>query len=177
MNWNPKVPPLVRLRDTLVERGATLSTRSRATGSTVRGSVRPPAPESAIVQRVAPMCELLYLMMQQDGVCGVDERQVLRGVARTLSDGALSSAQIDELMTQFDALLEEQGPEERMYVVTETLSADRVVAESAYTLAATMMLADDEATTEELSLLNNLAHHLGISKQRAAELVELPEQG
>lgn len=122
------------------------------------------------------MCELLYLMMQQDGVCGVNERQVLRGVARTLSDGALTSAQIDELVTQFDALLEEEGPEERMYAVTETLSADRVVAESAYTLAATMMLADDEATPEELTLLTSLAHHLGLSTQRASELVELPAE-
>lgn len=154
-----------------MERGASMPPRSRRFSSTMApGSLRPPEPESAVVERVAPMCELLYLMMQEDGVCGVRERQVLRGVARTLSGGALSISQIDELIDQFDALVQEYGREERLYDVTEALGADRVVAESAYTLAATMMIADDRASSEEGSMLANVARQLGISERRAAEL-------
>ncbi len=148
----------------------------RATASMGPGSLRPVAPESAVVERVAPMCELLYLMMQTDGECGVHERQVLRGVARTLSDGALSSVQIDELIAQFDTLAHEYGREERLFDVTEALRADKVVSESAYTLAATMMLADDQATPAELTMLANVARELGLSKARALELVPVPAE-
>jgi uncharacterized tellurite resistance protein B-like protein len=140
------------------------------------GSLRPQQPDVAVVERVAPMCELLYLMMQHDGVCGIRERQVLRGVARTLSDGALTNTQIDELIAKFDELLLEYGPEERIFDVTEALSVDRVVAESAYTLAATMTLADDQLVITEAALLDSIAQLLGISKRRAAELSEATSQ-
>lgn len=159
-----------------MERGASLPPRSKRAASHIRpGSLPPPKPEAAVVERVAPMCELLYLMMQSDGVCGVDERQVLRGVARTLSGGALSTTQIDELIAQLDVLLDKYGPEERLFDVTEVLSADKVVAESAYTLAATMMYADDHPTKVEASLLEHIAQLLGISKQRASALAPVPE--
>lgn len=139
--------------------------------------MHPAAPDSAVVERVAPMCELLYLMMQSDGECGVHERHVLHGVARTLSGGELSAAQIDGLITQFDGLTREYGREERLFDVTEALRADKVVAESAYTLAATMMLADNQATAEELVMLASVAQELGISKARALELAPISEPG
>jgi uncharacterized tellurite resistance protein B-like protein len=176
VSFNPKVPPLLRLRDTLVERGASIPPRSIPMNVTVGpGSLRPAHPESAVVERVAPMCELLYLMMESEGHCGVHERHVLRGVARTLSDGALSGPQIDELISQFAILSIQYGRQERMYDVTDVLRADKVVAEAAFTLAATIMIADDNVNQAELSMLANVAQHLGISKQRAAELAHAPE--
>ena len=126
---------------------------------------------AALTQRVAPFCEVLYLMMVADGTCDVAERNVLVGVARTLSGDQLSAKQIDAMLTEFEAGYLAEGVDARLASVTSWLGADRDDAEAAFTLAAVMAIADERVDSSEDRILGEFAELLGISERRAAELL------
>lgn len=168
VRWRLNLDRLASVRDTLLEKGEA-PPRARTWGS------RMPAAGSralsALTHRVAPFCEVLYLMMVADGACDVAERGVLIGVARTLSGDQLSAQQIDAMLAEFEAGYLCEGVEARLESVTAWLSADRDDAEAAFTLAAVMAIADEHVDSREDQVLSELAELLGISEQRAADLV------
>lgn len=162
MPWQLEPSALAALRDQLIERGAAAS-RLLDDGVSSR-------PSEPLLRRLAPFLELLYLMMVADGKCEARERQLLRGVVRTLGGPDLVGAAVEPLLTAFDANLETAGAEGRLETVASALTADRLDAEAAFTLTATMALADGDVDAPEHAVLDQLAEMLGISSNRAREL-------
>ncbi|HEY6881650.1 MAG TPA: TerB family tellurite resistance protein [Polyangiales bacterium] len=158
---------LLRLRDEL-----------RRTGE--RRSLPPSAPPSAaedvsqdvlaVVQRVAPMCEVLYLLMVADEHSDQREVEVLRGAIRTLTQGALRTGVIDGMLHKFEAAARTFGRDGRLAQVTSLIAADRQDAEAAYTLAAVMAIADETSDERERAWLEELRELLGINAKRASTL-------
>jgi uncharacterized tellurite resistance protein B-like protein len=161
---------LLRLRRALRERG--------------RPSLAPPDPAPApialedasadtraAIERVAPACELLHLMMSADGSASSVEREVLRGAVRALTDGQLSGAVIDAMLARFDQALARDGQAARLAHVAAQLSGDRADAETAFSLAAALALADAGANPRELELLEELGEQLGLSRERRQALI------
>jgi tellurite resistance protein len=168
VQWRLDLDALDGLRRTLIERGEA-PRRARPFGSLVPklGSLA----LQALVERVAPFCEVLYLMMVADGTCDLAERDVLRGVATMLSGDQLPGAELDILLEQFEAGYLAEGIEARLESVTNWLAADRDDAEAAFTLAAVMAVADRRVDASEHRILEDLRELLGISPERAEELV------
>ena len=162
---------LLRLRRALRERG--------------RPSLAPPGPAPApvvledtsadtraAVERVAPVCELLHLMMSADGCASSAEREVLRGSVRALTDGQLTSAVIDAMLARFEQALAREGQAARLAHVAAQLAADRADAETAFSLAAALTLADARVNPRELALLEELGEQLGLSRERRQALID-----
>lgn len=168
---------LSQLRDVLIDRGefSAPPPPPRPPSAPRLGSLPPPAPldpADPLLARVSPLLELLYLIRAGSGEVGHEEEAVLRGVARTLN-GDLRDGQISLLLERFGERLRREGLDERVNSVTLELSADKVTAESAYTLAATLAWADGEVSPSELEILAAVASNLGLSSKRARELGEL----
>jgi uncharacterized tellurite resistance protein B-like protein len=162
---------LLRLRRALRERG--------------RASLAPPGPASepvvledvseetrAAIERVGPLCELLYLVMSADGTRSRAERDTLRGAVRALTDGGLRGAVIDAMLARFDQALAREGQAARLTHVAARLSADRADAETAFSLAAALALADAGVDRRELDLLDELGDQLGLSRERMQALID-----
>jgi uncharacterized tellurite resistance protein B-like protein len=122
-----------------------------------------------------PLCEAMYLMMSADGDVSEEERQVLRGALRNLSDDQLRSAQIDALLTTATRNVEEQGRDARMKEVIISLHEDRARAEVAFVLAAAIAFADNAIADEENETLNSFAEGLGIDEATANSLLDSVE--
>lgn len=168
---------LGQLRDVLLDRGELVAPAPPSLPrSAVRfGSLPPPAPldpTDPLLTRVSPLLELLYLIRVGAGELGHEEEAVLRGVARTLNRD-LKDNQISALFERFGDRLNWEGLDERMSAVTSALSLDKVTAESAYTLAATMAWANGEVSPRERELLEEVAASLGLSQKRASEISDL----
>jgi hypothetical protein len=170
MSREEKRSDIDQLRDLLLDRGIE---SSPPTPSPRRfGSLPPPAPlapHDPLLTRLAPLLELLFLVRNASSSGGTVEDAVLRGAARTLGSD-LKDAHISALLSRFREQLREHGLAERLAIVAESLALDRVGAESAYALAATMAIANGEVHEREREFLADVASQLGISKKRASEL-------
>src|SRR5689334_1767044 len=163
---------LSRLRTALRERGKP-SLPPPAAAPAERGSLADAGPElRAAAERVAPFGELLYLMMSVDGACTQQERELLRGALRALSDGQLRSATIDDMLGGFDDALLREGRDTRLAFAAARLSADRADAEAAFALAAAVALADSAPDARELALLDEIGELLGLSLTRRRALID-----
>jgi tellurite resistance protein len=160
---------LLELRDQLRLRG---ERPSLIPSGPARGPDEPLSPDaSAVVQRVAPMCEVLYLLLLADEQHDAREHGVLRGAIRALTEGALRTQDIEGMLSRFDRGLAHQSREDRLAQVTAQLAADRSDAEASFTLAAVMAIADDLPDQREQQMLEELREQLGISKKRAQILL------
>ena len=131
------------------------------------------APETqALVLRVSPMCEVLYLVMTADGESDARELQTIRGAIRSLTGDGLPSETIGSMLAQFSRAAVAQGREQRLMQVATQLSADREDAEAALALAAAVSVADDLVDPSEESLIVELGEWLGISPRRAAVILD-----
>lgn len=130
-----------------------------------------PSDREAILSRVAPMCEALYLLMAADDHVDGREYIALRGAIRALTDGALGTGALNGLLARFESQLEREGRPARLAAVAAELSADRADAEAAYMLAAAVAIADDSADLRESELLDELGDLLGLSPKRRLQLV------
>ena len=120
----------------------------------------------------------MYLMMAADGQTSPEEKDAIRGAIRGLTANLLRSGTIEVMLKAYAARLEEQGRDARLHQIAEDLSEIPVEAESAFSLAAAIALADDSVADEENSFINQLAEWFGISKERAnAILDELADDG
>ena len=116
---------------------------------------------TAVLNRVAPIAEALYLVMSADGVCSFDERLALRGALRTMTDDELSKPAIAALLDRFDSSLEDEGLCARMSRVAAQIAVDRADSRATVELAAALILADDEVTESEREVLQQLAEETG----------------
>jgi tellurite resistance protein len=166
-------PTVRRLRDMLLER-AGLSARQ------VADHARPPladdSPEvQALMTRVGPICEALYLVMTTDGDSDARELDAIRGALVTLTAGAITQHAIESMLGRYAAAAAQQGPQERLIQVASKLSADREDAEAALALAAAVAVADGAVASSEEGMLVDLSEWLGISRARAAVILDTSE--
>jgi tellurite resistance protein len=160
---------LQKLRDQLKKRGQRPSV-------VLDPGVSPEAVEAmSVVSEYGPLCEAMYLMMSADGHVTDDERQVLKGALRNLSDDQLRGPQIEGLMEAAARSVAEQGRDQRMKEVILALHEDRARAEVTFVLAAAIAFADNAIADQENETLNMLAEGLGIDESTANQLLDSVE--
>ncbi len=161
---------LSRLRDQLRVRGQRLSV------------ALPPGASPDLIETLSmtaeygALAEAMFLMMSADGQVTNDEREVLRGALRNLSNDALRSALIDTMLDDAAKRIADEGREARMAAVTEELGGDRERAEVAFVLAAAIAFADSTIADEENEAIAAFAEALGIDEERANALLDAVEQ-
>lgn len=160
---------LARLRDRLLERGAR--------PSLVMGPGVPveAAFAAQMVEEYGPLCEAMYLMMSADGRVAESEREVLRGALREL-DERVRTFHVDAMLDAAAKRLIAEGRPKRIKAVAKVLADDPVRGEIAFLLAAAVAFADNEIADAENDVLNDLAEKLGISTERAEQLLDQLEQ-
>ena len=121
------------------------------------------------------LCEAMYLMMSADGHITDDERQVLSGALRSLSNDSIRSAHIDAMLDTAARKAGEQGREARLQDVIAELRDDPARAEVAFVLASAIAFADNAIADEENETLSQFADGLGIDEGRADELLDSVE--
>jgi tellurite resistance protein len=169
-----------RLRDKLLERGRpTLypgagDTRESGQAPPMSGESRPAAsPElNALAERVKPFAEVMYLVLAADKAISDRERALLRGGLRSLTDGALSTAAMADMMDEFERSRERDGVDMRLDFVASALYADRADARLALGLATAAADADRGIGTEERALIDALGERLGISRVEVQEMLQ-----
>ena len=127
---------------------------------------------NALYERVEPLAEVMFLVMSSDGSIATHERDALRGMLRSLTDGALSSREMEQMLDDFAAHLERDGIEQRLDTLAARLYAEPEDRELALALAAASAIADAEVVPSEAAVLNGLAERLGVSRTRVNELLE-----
>jgi tellurite resistance protein len=153
-----------RLRDKLLKRGM--------------ASHRPPPmkaepkPEAlAMTERVRPFAEAMYLVLAADGAIGERERDILRGALRSLTDGMLSSASMEAMLSEFERGRALQGVESRLDTVAAALYDDRSDAQLALGLMAAASEADGRRDSAEQAIILALGERLGIGEPDLRELL------
>jgi tellurite resistance protein len=128
-----------------------------------------------IVAEYGPLCEAMYLMMSADGTVSKEERDVLRGALRNLSEDQIRSAHIESMLDAAGKNVATEGRDKRIESVMADLREDPARAEVAFVLAAAVAFADNAIADEENETLNAFAEGLGISESRANELLDQVE--
>jgi tellurite resistance protein len=163
---------ILRLRDAMLESGRRPSVVVSPAYETLARAGLLSMEESAALSRVEPLAETMFLMVAADGSIANQERDALRGAVRGLSDNLLRTGTINVMLENFEKRLQDHGRDERLREIAEELAELPSDAESAFTLAAAVALADDEVHDEEQAFINQLAEWLGISAERAGELLD-----
>jgi tellurite resistance protein len=159
------------LRAAMLERGARESISPPPPRRSIAAHDLDPADRGAVLARVAPICEVLYLLMAADDRVDGREYLTLRGAIRALTDGALGTTALNGLLARFESALEREGRNVRLTKVASELSADRADAEATYMLAAAVAIADDTTDLRESALLDELGDLLGIPAKRRRQLI------
>jgi tellurite resistance protein len=159
---------IARLRDQLRARGER--------PSLVTGDPDEMTPDSVdlLQARVeyGPLCEAMYLMMSADGKIGDDERAVLKGALRSLSNDSLASTYIEAMVDAAAKSVAYSGREQRIREVAAQLRDDPERGEVAFVLAAAVAFADGAIADEENETLSDLADELGIEESRVEVLLD-----
>lgn len=158
---------LVKLRDRLKARGR-------------KPSLAVPSPDMDAdrielmneLSEYGPICDAMYLMMSADGKVGPEEREVLKGALRNLSDDGIRGAHIDAMLDRAGANVAELGRDGAMAAVIAALREDRPRGEVAFVLAAAIAFADNAIADEENETLNAFAEGIGIDESRANTLLD-----
>jgi tellurite resistance protein len=138
-----------RLRDVLLRRGTP-------------ASIPPPSPDAvagaaqehaAMVRRMRPFVEIMFLVMCADGAIDPAERSTLRGAVRSLTGDRLRSETIDELIEDARQALERDGLDGRLDDIAATVYDDQEVASLALALASAVAQADNRVAPEEKRVL------------------------
>lgn len=157
---------ILRLRDALLERSG-LQTLPESHQPLDQAS-----PEMrALVARVEPMGEALYLMMVIDGQAEAQERQSLERAIQILTAEGLSAGSLDQLFAEYEERFRTQGAESRMTQVGAQLCADKEDAEATLMLAAAIALADGSVALSESTMLEGLSEWLGFSARQAQSIL------
>jgi tellurite resistance protein len=124
------------------------------------------------IAEYGPLCEAMYLMMSADQSISLEERNVLRGALRELSDGSVRSNHIDAMLEQAEKDVAREGRARRLEAVATSLRDDACRAEVALVLAAAMAFADGAVADEENEMLSDLAERMGIDEVKASSLLD-----
>jgi tellurite resistance protein len=128
--------------------------------------------EVAALNRVEPLAETMFLMMAADGKLTPDEHDAVRGGIRGLTDDVLRTGTIKVMLENYQRRLEEEGRDERLHQIAESIANEPSEAESAFALAAAVALADDDVSEEENAFINQLASWFGISPERTTAILD-----
>ncbi len=128
--------------------------------------------ESAALTKIDPLAETMFLMMAADGNLEQDELHAIRGALRGLSDGLIRTGTMNVMMDNYQKALAKEGREARLQEIAETLAEDQGEAETAFTLAAAVALADGDVADAENELINQLAEWFGIDGDRAEKILD-----
>ncbi len=159
---------VARLRDQLRLRGQR--------PSIAINGLDPQAAELAtITAQYGAISEAMYLMMSADGKISAEEREVLRGALRNLSEDTINSAHIEAMLDAAAKAATEEGRDARLKDVIAQLVDDPAKSEVAFVLAAAIAFADSAIADEENETLDQFAEGLGIDEARANELLDSVE--
>jgi uncharacterized membrane protein YebE (DUF533 family) len=153
-----------RLRDKLVDRGM-------ASHRPPPMNVQPGPEALAVLQRVRPFAEAMYLVLAADDEIDGRERDVLRGALRTLTDGLISTTSMEGLLTEFARARTRDGLELRLDDVASALYGDPHDAELVLGLMAAAAEADGRLGSAEQAIIMALGERLGIADAHLYELL------
>lgn len=167
-----KTRTIERLRDALLQSGRrpSLVVSSAYETLTREGLLSPE--EIAALNRVDPFAETMFLMMAADGKLTSDEHDAVRGGIRGLTDDVLHAGTIAVMLENYQRRLDQEGRDERLRQIAESIAEEPSDAESAFALAAAVALADDDVAEEENAFINQLAGWFGISAERSASILD-----
>ncbi len=162
---------VARLRDQLRTRG------QRPSVALPNLSKLAPAAVSllATTMEYGPLCEGMYLMMSADGRISHEERDVLKGALRSLSEDTVPTLHIEAMLHPASKSVAEQGRDARLADVVSQLKDDPARAEVAFVLAAAIAFADNAIADEENETLTQFAEGLGLDEERVDELLNSVE--
>jgi len=137
------------------------------------GATTPEQLELATVfAEYGPLTEAMYLMMSADGTISDEEREVLRGALKNLSDDAVRTHQIEALMEAAKKSVDAEGRQNRIKTVASELREDPARAEVAFVLAAAIAFADGAIADDENETLNTMAEYMSIDESKANQLLD-----
>ena len=157
---------ILRLRDALLQRSGV---KNLPEGHQPLDEASPEI--RALIARVEPMGEALYLMMVIDGQADPQERQSLERAIQILTAEGLSAGSLNQLFAGYDERFQNQGAEVRMTQVGAQLCADKEDAEATLMLAAAIALADGNVALSESKILEGLSEWLGFSERQAQSIL------
>jgi len=164
-------PTLFRLRDQLQAHG------QRPSVVLPNQNLSPDALEFIqVTTQYGTLCEAMYIMMAADGRVSQEERDVLKGALRSLSDDSVRGVHIEAMLDAAAKKIANEGREKRMAAIVSELSEDSTLSEVAFVLMAAIAFADNVIEDEENEVLNELAEGLGIDEERANMLLDQVEQ-
>ena len=151
-----------RLRDALLSKSP--ATQTDPHGAAGHGE--------AILRRVEPFAETMFLVMVADDEAETAEHQALHAAIGILTGSSIGPSQIDAMIDGFHARLAASSAEARLAHIGASFGAEREDREIAFTLAAAMALADDRIALVESRTLGWVREYFGISDQRLGALIE-----
>jgi tellurite resistance protein len=113
--------------------------------------------------------EAVFLMAAADGDVSPDEIERFADSAVSLVPGAVE-ADVERMLAEMSGLLEDEGWDRRARVVANALKG-RPGAELAFRLATAVAFVDDSVTDGESNALDEMAMSMGISHERAHEIM------
>jgi len=152
---------ILRLRDHLLE-------PARSSGT---HAFSPVELADAILNRIHPFAEVMYLVIAADDVIEPAERSALLAALDILCDGAVGPDALAGLLERIEADSRVGDPEQRLVGATARLGTDRENRETAFLLAAAVALADDELEPREARVMTWARTYLGISERRLETLL------
>lgn len=167
---------IARLRDALLQSGRRPSLVVSPAYETLARQGLLSSEEAAALERVDPIAEVMYLMMMADEETSAAEKDAIRGAVRGLTGNLLRSGTIEVMLKTYAMRLTAQGRDARLHQIAEELSELPVEAESAFSLAAAIALADDSVADEENAFINQLAEWFGITRERANAILDELEE-
>lgn len=161
---------LARIRDELLEVGQPPSVHFMRAAA----EDDPFAGDPDAKARFEALFEVMCMMVMADGQVSPEERDVLRGAVRGLTQHAVRTAHIEKLFEQCTELAK-QGTEVRLAALAPVLKEDPALADAAFSLAAALAFADSEIQDSENDLINSLADALELDGDHANGLLNLLE--
>jgi len=165
-----------RLKDRLKETGARPSIVVSSTQDVLAKAGMLPPEEQAAVRSIDPVVEMMFLMMAADGDIGEQEYTVIRGAVRELTENYVRTTTLNVMLDGYKELLEKEGQKARVEEIANRLGDDVAGCESAFVLAAAVAFADEVIEDQENELLSTFAEAVGLSEERANELLDELEQ-
>jgi tellurite resistance protein len=155
-----------RLRDQLQARGAPASVMGMPLDL---DAIR----KSSLQLEWGPFVDVMHWMMAADKEISQEERGVLLGAIRNLSDSSVRTHEVEWLLEQSKAsMVASGGAREHLSRILQTIRADATRAEVVFVLAAAVSFADGAIADEENELINYIADELGITDDRASALLD-----
>ena len=130
------------------------------------------ARREALLRRIEPFAETMYLVMMAVAESSAVERQALLSALDVLTGGAVDVSDLQALLERFDASAVRDGSEARLLQIGSRLATDREDRETAYTLAAVVALADERVEPGENRVLEWVREYFGVSDRRARALLD-----